>query len=201
MKHKLLSSLGGLMLTTVAITSLTACSSSNQASKESKDSSVKTESTKKTTKKETKKKAPKKNNTKKKNAQNETNSTSSSQNQQNTAQSNANTGSNQAGQQAAKSTATNQIQSTNNQTAQQATPLISNPSAAVSLVAHAMGDAAPGSFDVVSEADGYHVYLKNLANPPVTVVKPNGDLYDVNGNLVTPYATAAGPDGVNNDAW
>jgi hypothetical protein len=43
--------------------------------------------------------------------------------------------------------------------------------------------------------------LNNLNNPIVTVVKPNGDFYDVNGNLTGKYSSMAAPDGGDNSQW
>ncbi|WP_054643566.1 hypothetical protein [Companilactobacillus kimchii] len=134
------------------------------------------------------------------------------QNQQaNSSTNNQNTISNSNNQQSSKQTQnTNQGQSqstaasNNNQQAttnQQAATVITTADQARSLVAHANGGASPASFSVEAKPDGYHVYLNNLNNPIVTVVKPNGDFYDVNGNLTGKYSNMAAPDGGDNSQW
>lgn len=196
MKNKFLSTIGGIMVSAVLLTSLAACSS-NQNSTESKDSSTKTESAKKSNKSSKSKKTSKQKSSKsdsKSNQKDADNSTSQQQSTNSTGQS--------AQQTTGTSTQSNQTQgqaASNQQT--QAQPVISNAQQAVSLVAHSMGEADPGSFNVTVQSDGYHVYLKNTPNPTVVVVRSNGNFYDVNGNLTGTFEKVSGPDGVNNEPW
>lgn len=200
MKNKFLSTIGGIMVSAVLLTSLAACSS-NQNSTESKDSSTKTESAKKSNKSSKSKKTSKQRSSKSDSKSNQKDADNSTSQQQSTSQSTNSTG--QSTQQTTgTSTQSNQTQgqaASNQQT--QAQPVISNAQQAVSLVAHSMGEADPGSFNVTVQSDGYHVYLKNTPNPTVVVVRSNGNFYDVNGNLTGTFEKVSGPDGVNNEPW
>lgn len=181
---------------TIVLLSLTACSSNTKDSNESKDTSVRTESTNKTPKKKknTKKKVDSK--TKKTNDTTQKAASTSSNEQS----SNDNTGALQKSTTSETASQSGQNQSNTNEASQPAVTINSSEQAA-SLVAHSFGDAAPGSFNVTAESDGYHVSLKDVPNAPVTVVKSNGDFYDTNGNLTTTYSKASAADGVNNEKW
>lgn len=182
---------------TIILLSLTACSSNTKDSKESKDTSIRTESSNKTPKKK-KKNTPKKVDTKaKKNANSTQEKTSNSSSEQS---SNNNSGVLQKNTTSETTSQSNQNQSSTSE-ASQPTVTINSPEQAASLVAHSFGNAAPGSFNVAAESDGYHVSLKDVPNAPVTVVKSNGDFYDINGNLTTTYSKASAADGVNNEKW
>ena len=197
MSRNLIKQLISISALTVILLSLTACSSNTKDSKESKDTSVKTESTKKTPKK-------KKNTTQKKidskaktNSETAQGSNNGSSNEEST---NNNTGTLQKSTTSETSSQSKQSQPSTN-VASQPTVTINSSEQAASLVAHSFGNAAPGSFNVTAESDGYHVYLKDVPDAPVTVVKSNGDFYDTNGNLTATYSKVSAADGVNNEKW
>ncbi|KRO00756.1 hypothetical protein IV57_GL000076 [Companilactobacillus kimchiensis] len=172
---------------------LTACSANNHSSKELKDTTTKTESVK-----PAKKNKPKKNT--KKVASKKTTDATASQTSQNSATNNDS----QPKQQATTSTAQNnqnKTQTNSNQPAQSAA-IITTPDQAASLVAHSYGSNSHEAMNVTQEADGYHVYFDSgSTNPVVTVVKPNGDFYDVNGNITSTYAHVSAPNGGDDTQW
>lgn len=209
MKHTTLKILSSLLLATFVL-ALGGCSNNSQNSTSSKDSTVKTESHKKA-KKSPSKKVSKKKTSSKKEATTSNNDETQQNQQTDPSTNNQNTTSNSNTQQSSNQTQNiNQGQAQNTATsnadqqaatAQQTAAVITTADQARSLVAHANGGASPASFSVEAKPDGYHVYLNNLNNPIVTVVKPNGDFYDVNGNLIGKYSNMAAPDGGDNSQW
>lgn len=199
MARKFISKVVTLSATTLTLLSLTACSFNNK--KSSKDSTIKTEASKDTPEKKEESKDKTDAETKKdqSNTQKVTNNSDKGSTTNNTGTVHQSTPSKttaQPHQPQATVTPKRPVQNTK----PQAQKVINNAHQAVTLVAHAMGDAAPEIFSAVVAADGYHVYM-NDSKGPITVVKSNGDFYDTTGHLTGKFAAMAAPDGPYNRAW
>jgi len=193
MKHNILLKIGGLLLSTIMVTSLAACSSNHQNSKESKTPSTKTESTKDNNSEEDKSEDTKKDDT----------ATSTDQNKSGQAVSHSANQQKRVPVKNHNATQSGQVQATNKNTNKhsQPTAIIQNSNQAAALVAHANASSVPEAWHVKKLADGYHVWFDTgSANPIVTVVKSNGDFYDVNGNFVGSYAKMSAPDALNKNS-
>lgn len=184
MKRKALVTLSGLFLTTITVASLAGCSSNKQASNEPKSSSTKTVNTK-----------HKKKDHKDKNTEQKSSSSNTNQQVSNNASQSTKT---QTPSKTASQSNSNQKSAASATASPQSVDVIQSSDQAAALVSHSMG-SAQNTMNVKQEADGYHVWFDDgSAHPVVTVVKSNGDFYDVSGKLIGKYSQMSKPTGINN---
>lgn len=185
-----------LAVSALAVFSLAACGNNNKQSLDSKDTSAKVN------KKSASKKEPSKDK--------QDSATKKAGNVKANQSDNVQTGTTQStgsqtqvnGKTKATNVTTTQVGKTQQSTKTQAR--INSADQAADLVSHSMGISTNnGQYKGVAKQDGYHVVPSEPTSnqPEEYVIKPNGDMYDVNGKFMESYSKLAGSTFYHPNGW